>query len=198
MRWVVLVSGGGTTLQNLLDRQQQGRLTGTVVGVVSSRADAFAVVRAEKAGIPAIVVPRKPAASFTDRVYAAIEPFQPDYVLLAGWLHLLPIRPDYKMRVLNIHPSLLPAFGGPGMYGHHVHTAAIRAGVKFSGCTVHFADDEYDTGPIVDQAVVPVLPTDTPEVLAARVFEAECELYPRALAAVAAGFRREGQRILPG
>ncbi len=181
MKLVVLVSGSGTTLQNLIDRIRDGRLKATITGVVSSKPGVLGVERARAAGIPVAVVEPKPRETFSDRVFAAVRGFEPDLVCLAGWLHLVKIPPDFHRKVLNIHPSLLPAFGGQGMYGRHVHEAVLAAGVTVSGCTVHYADDTYDTGPIVLQREVPVLPDDTPETLAARVFEAECEAYPAAI-----------------
>jgi phosphoribosylglycinamide formyltransferase 1 len=181
VRLAVLISGSGTTLQNLLDRTRDGRLAAEVVGVVSSRVGVRGVQRATAAGVPVRVVERKPADTFPARVWDAVGEFRPDLICLAGWLHLLPIRPEYRGRVLNIHPSLLPAFGGKGMYGRHVHEAVIASGAAVSGCTVHHADEEYDTGPILVQKQVPVLPGDTPESLAARVFAAECEAYPEAI-----------------
>lgn len=197
LRLVCLVSGGGTTLQNLLDRVADGTLPARVVGVVSSRADAFGAERARRAGVPTTVAPR--GEGFADRVWDAVRGFGPDLVCFAGWLHLLPIPPDFRHRVLNIHPSLLPAFGGHGMYGHHVHQAVLAYGAKVSGCTVHFADDTYDTGPVVVQKCVPVLDEDTPESLAARVFAAECEAYPEAIRLIAGGgVRIEGRRVVTG
>ncbi|HEY1190566.1 MAG TPA: phosphoribosylglycinamide formyltransferase [Gemmata sp.] len=188
IRIVALLSGGGTTLQNLIDRIAAGALRARVVGVVASRADAFGVTRAERAGLPVRVVRAAPKrTSFPDEVWAAVREFEPDLVCLAGWLHLLPIPAEFRHRVLNIHPSLLPAFGGKGMYGHHVHAAVLDYGAKVTGCTVHFADDTYDTGPIVVQRCVPVLDSDTPEVLAERVFRAECEAYPEAIRLLAEG-----------
>lgn len=194
-RLVVLVSGGGTTLQNLLDRTTDGRLDAQIVGVVCSKPGAKAIERANAAGVPVEVVePKRPPDSnpspFGERVWTAVRGFAPDLVILGGWLHLLPIPEDYRGRVLNIHPSLLPAFGGKGMYGHRVHEAVIASGAKQSGCTVHFADDAYDTGPIVLQKAVPVLNGDTPDTLAARVFEAECEAYPEAIHWVAEELHR--------
>jgi phosphoribosylglycinamide formyltransferase-1 len=116
---------------------------------------------------------------------------------MAGWLHLLPIPNDFRYRVLNIHPALLPSFGGKGMYGHHVHEAVLAYGAKVSGCTVHYADDTYDTGPILVQKCVPVLEGDTPTSLAARVFEAECEAYPEAIELIAEGrVTIEGRRAV--
>ena len=205
IRLVCLVSGGGTTLQNLLDRIADGRLNARVVGVVASRADVFGVERAKRAGVPISVVPkasggREPpvgvteqgahaprSPGFADAVWQAVRAFAPDLVCFAGWLHLLPIPADFRHRVLNIHPSLLPAFGGRGMYGRHVHEAVLAYGAKVSGCTVHFADDTYDTGPVLVQRAVPVLEDDDPDSLAARVFAAECEAYPEAIRLIAEG-----------
>ncbi len=181
MRLVILISGSGTTLQNLIDRTRDGRLDATLAGVVSSKPDVLGVERAQNAGLPVAIVEPKPRETFSTRVFDAIRVFEPDLVCLAGWLHLVRIPPDFHRKVLNIHPSLLPAFGGKGMYGLRVHEAALAAGVSESGCTVHYADDTYDTGPIVLQKRVPVRPGDTPESLAARVFEAECEAYPEAI-----------------
>ena len=195
LRLVALISGGGTTLQNLIDRISANQLNVEIVGVVSSRADAFGVKRAERANIPVTVVPR--GQGFADKVWTAVRTHKPDLVILAGWLHLLPIPDDFRHKVLNIHPSLLPAFGGKGMYGHHVHEAVLAYGAKVSGCTVHFADDTYDTGPVLVQQSVPVKEGDTPETLAARVFEAECEAYPEAIELLAAGrVRVEGRRVV--
>ena len=197
IRLVVLVSGGGTTLQNLIDRIADSTLNARVVGVVASKPNVGGVGRAQRAGIPVAVVER--GKGFADRVWAAVRGFDPQLVCLGGWLHLLPIPADFRHRVLNIHPSLLPAFGGKGMYGHHVHDAVLRYGAKVSGCTVHFADDSYDTGPIVLQKCVPVLDDDTPDSLAARVFAAECEAYPEAIELAASGrCRVEGRRVVAG
>jgi phosphoribosylglycinamide formyltransferase-1 len=192
-RIVTLISGSGTTLQNLIDRQAAGRLAGQLAGVVSSRADAFGVERARRAGLPVTVVEK----ASPDRVWSAVRTFSPDLVCFAGWLHLLPIPDDFRHKVLNIHPSLLPAFGGKGMYGRRVHEAVLAYGAKVSGCTVHFADDTYDTGPIVVQRCVLVQEGDDPDSLAARVFAAECEAYPEAIGLLAAGrVRVEGRRVL--
>lgn len=198
IRIVALLSGGGTTLQNLIDRITAGTLPAQVVGVVASRPDAFGVTRAERAGLPVRVVCAKPKrTSFAEEVWSAVRGFAPDLVCLAGWLHLLPIPADFRHRVLNIHPSLLPAFGGRGMYGHHVHEAVLAYGAKVSGCTVHFADDTYDTGPILVQRCVEVRDTDTPDALAARVFEAEGEAYPEAIRLIAEGrVTVEGRRVI--
>lgn len=185
IRLVTLISGGGTTLQNLIDRIADGRLAARIVGVVSSRADALGVERAKRAALPVMVVNRGP--EFAAEVWEAVRAFDPQLGCLAGWLHLLPIPEDFRHRVLNIHPALLPAFGGKGMYGRRVHEAVLEYGAKVSGCTVHFADDTYDTGPILVQKCVPVRDDDDPDTLAARVFEAECEAYPEAIRLLAGG-----------
>jgi phosphoribosylglycinamide formyltransferase-1 len=195
-RLAALVSAGGTTLQNLLDRIADGRLNAEIVSVVSSNPDAYGNERARRAGLPVTVVPRR-TPGFAAAVFDAVRTANPDLVVLAGWLHLLTIPPDFRFRVLNIHPSLLPAFGGKGMYGHHVHEAVLGYGAKVSGCTVHFADDTYDTGPIIVQRTVPILDDDTPDALAARVYAAECEAYPEAIRLVAAGgWRVVGRRVV--
>src|SRR5262249_4663520 len=171
IRLAVLLSGGGTTLQNLLDRSADGRLPARAVLVVANQADAFGLTRARKAGVAAEVVERKACATrqeFSDRIFALCRQARADLVCLAGFLQLLIIPDDFHGRVLNIHPSLIPGFCGKGCYGHHVHEAVLAYGVKVSGCTVHFADNQYDHGPIVVQRPVPVLDDDTPESLAAR------------------------------
>lgn len=180
-RLVVLLSGSGSTLQNLLDRCADGRLTATVAGVVSSRPDVFGVERARRAGVP-VVVAEKTGRS--EAAFAAARNWQAELVVCAGWIHLLKVPPDFRGRVLNVHPSLLPKFGGKGMYGRHVHEAVLAAGETESGCTVHLVDDTYDTGPVVLQARVPVLPGDTPDVLAERVQAAEREALPAGIAQV--------------
>jgi phosphoribosylglycinamide formyltransferase 1 len=221
-RIVALISGGGTTLQNLIDRISAGKLAVEIAGVVSSRASVAGVGRAQRAGIPVTVVeaPRRGergngrtgegnvesispspllpfSPSFSDSVWAAVRNYKPDLVVFAGWLHLLPIPEDFRHRVLNIHPALLPAFGGKGMYGHHVHASVLAYGAKVSGCTVHFADDTYDTGPIVVQKCVPVKEGDDPDTLAARVFQAECDAYPEAIELIATGrVTVQGRRVI--
>ncbi len=190
IRLAVLISGGGTTLQNFLDRIADGLLDAKVVQVISSRADAFGLERARKAGVPAAVFTRKECASVEEfglRIIDLIRRSQADLICLAGFLQYLPIPDDFRNRVMNIHPALLPAFGGKGMYGHHVHEAVLAYGAKVSGCTVHFVDDEYDHGPVILQRAIPVLEGDTPESLAFRVFEQECEAYPEAVRLYAAG-----------
>jgi phosphoribosylglycinamide formyltransferase-1 len=194
LRLAVLLSGGGTTLQNLLDRQ-----VGTIACVVSSRADAYGVQRAQRAGLPTVVVSRRDYSDVAHFSQAVLEPCRQagvDLICMAGFLQFLAIPEELCARVMNVHPSLLPAFGGKGFHGLHVHRAALEAGVKVTGCTVHFANNEYDRGPIIVQKAVPVLEDDTPETLQARVFAAECEAYPEAIALFAAGrLRVEGPRV---
>ncbi|MDR3620773.1 MAG: phosphoribosylglycinamide formyltransferase [Paludisphaera borealis] len=198
IRLAVCASGGGTSLQNLLDRIAAGQLDAEVVQVVASRPNIGAIARAEKAGIPvAVAVSSKHApAEYTAAVFDPIRANKADLVLFAGFLALVDIPADYEGRVMNIHPALIPSFCGKGYYGQRVHQAAIDYGVKVSGCTVHFADDTYDTGPIILQRSVPVLETDDAHALAARVFEAECQALPEAVALFAAGrLKIEGRRV---
>jgi phosphoribosylglycinamide formyltransferase-1 len=199
LRLGVLVSGGGTTLQNFIDRCGDGRLRAEVVLVLASSKDAYALERARQAGIPAQWVSRKEAGScaeFSRRLFDALRPARVDLVCLAGFLQLIEVPDDFRGRVMNIHPALIPAFCGKGYYGRHVHEAVLASGVKVSGCTVHFADNEYDHGPIILQRPVPVLDDDTPETLARRIFAEECEAYPEAIRLYAEGrLRLEGRRV---
>jgi phosphoribosylglycinamide formyltransferase-1 len=195
----VFLSGNGTTLQNLLDRIADGQLKAQVVLVVSNHVDAFGLIRAENAGIPTAAVDRKACTSveeFSRKLFDHCREHRADLVCLAGFLQLIRIPEDYQGKVMNIHPALIPSFCGKGYYGHHVHQAALDYGVKVSGCTVHFCDNQYDHGPIILQRTVPVLDDDTAESLAARVFEQECEAYPEAIRLFAEGrLRIEGRRV---
>jgi formyltetrahydrofolate-dependent phosphoribosylglycinamide formyltransferase len=175
-RLAVLLSGTGRTLQNLLDRTNDGRLRATIAGVASDRDDAFGLQRAMEHGLETRTL-RDPSA-----IWSWIEELDVDLVVLAGYLRLLPIVPEFDGRVLNIHPALLPAFGGKGMHGERVHAAVIASGASESGCTAHLCNENYDEGRILVQARVPVLPDDTPGSLANRVFAAEREAYPAAIA----------------
>lgn len=180
----VLLSGSGRTLANLLERIDRGDLPVEVVVVVASRPGVKGLSIAEEAGIPAATVARKAhvdAGSFSRAIDAVILPHRPELVVCAGFLSLYLAPPELAGRVMNIHPALIPAFCGKGFYGDRVHRAALEAGVRVSGCTVHLVDDEYDHGPIIVQRAVPVLEDDTPDSLAARIFEAECEAYPEAI-----------------
>ena len=184
LRLAVLLSGSGRTLDNLLERIASGHLAATIELVVSSREDVRGVRIAEAAGIPVSVVsPRGVAvADFSQAIFDACDSCLADLVVMAGFLHLVRIPSRFAGRVVNINPSLLPAFGGKGFHGMHVHRAVIERGCTISGCTVHLVDDEYDHGRILLQRSVPVLPDDTPDSLAARVFAAECEALPEAIA----------------
>ncbi len=174
-RLAVLLSGAGRSLQNLLDRIGDGRLRATIVGVASDRADAFGLQRAMDHGLETRHL-REPSA-----IWSWLMEQDVDLVVLAGYLRLLPIPPEWNGRVLNMHPSLLPHFGGKGMHGDRVHAAVLAAKATESGCTVHLCNERYDEGRILLQARVPVMPMDTSSTLAARVFAAECEVYPAAI-----------------
>jgi phosphoribosylglycinamide formyltransferase-1 len=186
-RIAVLVSGGGSNLQTILDAQKAGGLAGAeVVLVLSSKSDAYALTRAKDSGIRTTVVERKAFSSdeaFNAATLAPLIEAEADILCLAGYLRKLGpgIIQRYRGRILNIHPALLPKFGGPGMYGHYVHEAVLKSGDKESGCTVHVVDEEFDHGPVLAQAKVPVQPGDTPETLAARVLEQEHQLYPKTI-----------------
>jgi formyltetrahydrofolate-dependent phosphoribosylglycinamide formyltransferase len=199
LQLAVLLSGSGTTLQNLIDRSADGRLPARVVLVVSNNADAYGLVRAAEAGIATECVDRKQCISreeFSPQIFERIRQSKAELVCMAGFLQLLPIPDDFAGRVMNIHPSLVPSFCGKGFYGPHVHEAALAYGVKISGCTVHFADNVYDHGPIILQRAVPVFDADTPDTLAARIFDQECEAYPEAIQLFAEGrLRIEGRRV---
>lgn len=198
LRLGVLISGGGTTLFNFLAQREAGRLDVEVPLVIASRSGCAGVARAEAVGLRVEVVRPKSFAStaeFSEVVFGRMESAAVDLVTTAGFLSLLEIPDAWRHRVMNIHPSLIPSFCGKGFYGHHVHEAVLARGGKVSGCTVHFADNEYDAGPIILQRCVPVLDDDTPDSLAARVFEAECEAYPEAIRLFAAGrLEIEGRR----
>jgi formyltetrahydrofolate-dependent phosphoribosylglycinamide formyltransferase len=202
IRLAVLLSGSGTTLQNLLDRIRNGRLHAQVVLVISNRDDAYGLKRASQAGIEAHVVARKDqpsAAAFGEAIFGLCRQARVDLVCLAGFLQFLPIPSEFEGRVMNIHPALIPAFCGKGFYGHHVHEAVLAYGAKISGCTVHFVDNEYDHGPIILQKSVPVFDIDTAASLAERVFEQECEAYPEAIQLYAEGkLRVLGRKVVVG
>jgi phosphoribosylglycinamide formyltransferase-1 len=200
LRVAVLISGGGTTLANLLEKITAGLLDIRVELVIASQAKAGGLAIAAQAGIPSLVIEQRdyPAVTeFSQAIFDACRAVHPHLIVMGGFLKLVTIPPDFRDRVVNIHPALIPAFCGHGYYGHHVHEAVLAYGAKVSGCTVHFVDNQYDHGPIILQRVVPVRDDDTPQSLAARVFEAECEAYPEALRQFAAGeLRVEGRRVL--
>jgi phosphoribosylglycinamide formyltransferase-1 len=186
----VLISGGGTTLRNLLEVEARGELPVEFRLVVSSNPQARGLEFAQAARIPTLVAEhrrRQSAAAYSEAIFGPCRDAGAKLVVMAGFLKHVLIPPDFADRVLNIHPSLIPSFCGQGMYGQHVHAAVLAAGATESGCTVHFVDNEYDHGPIVLQQRVPVLPDDTPLTLAARVFAAECQVLPEAIRLFAAG-----------
>jgi phosphoribosylglycinamide formyltransferase-1 len=189
LRLAVLLSGSGRTLENLLERIDAGRLAASVAVVVSSRSAVRGVKIAERAGVPVRVLPPngQGVEAWSGIIFTACRQARADLVVMAGFLHLVKIPHDFTGRVINIHPSLLPAFGGQGFHGMNVHRAVLQRGCTVSGCTVHLVDDEYDHGRVLLQATVPVLPDDSPESLAARVFAAECETLPEAIRRIAAG-----------
>lgn len=203
IKLAVLLSGGGTTLQNILDRIDAAKLSASVVAVVASKPGAYGLERAKARGIDTYVVRRRDfpdSGAFSDRINEVLKPHAPDLILLAGFMLLYRVPGEYEGRVMNIHPALIPAFCGRGFYGWRVHEAVLEYGARISGCTVHFVNNRYDKGPIILQQAVPVIEGDTPETLAARVFERECEAYPEAIQLFADGrLRIEGRtvRILP-
>jgi phosphoribosylglycinamide formyltransferase-1 len=180
----VLVSGSGRSLENLLEKTRAGELDCEIAIVVSSTPKAFALERARRHDILSVVVDpdrRLSPEELGRDVFAAVESVDCDVVVMAGFLRLVKIPARWIGRVLNIHPSLLPAFGGKGFYGERVHKAVLERGVQFTGCTVHYVDNEYDQGPILLQRCIAVNPSDTAESLAARVFEEEKIALPEAL-----------------
>ena len=199
LRLAVLLSGGGRTLENIFNHIAEGKLDAEVVVVGSSRADAYGLERARARGVPTFVVSSRQfrrTSEFSKAIFAELGKYEFDLLLLAGFMCLLELPPELLGRTMNIHPALIPAFCGKGYYGHFVHEAVLRYGVKVSGCTVHFVDNLYDHGPIIIQKTVPVLDDDTPETLAARVFEKECEAYPEAIRLFGEGrLKIEGRRV---
>jgi formyltetrahydrofolate-dependent phosphoribosylglycinamide formyltransferase len=202
LKLAVLISGSGRTLKNFIDLAADGELPVEIRLVISSTAEAGGLKFAEQAGIPTVVISRGdfPKGEPGDRpfghaVFSICRDAGVEYVAMAGFLKLAPLPEDFFGRVVNIHPALIPAFCGHGMYGHRVHQAVLDAGVKVTGCTVHFVDNEYDHGPIIWQQPVPVFDDDTADTLAARVFEVEKEAYPHVLRLLAAGrVKLEGRR----
>lgn len=185
----VLVSGAGTTLGALIDAVEAGRLPLRIAIVVSDRPGVGALDRAGARGIPSVVLDRR-AGSLSERI-AAVLPDETRLVVLAGFLSILtePLLSRFSRRIVNLHPALLPAYGGPGMYGEHVHRAVVAAGERESGCTVHYVDEGTDTGEIILQRRVPVLPGDTPQSLRERIGPIEREALIEALLAIALHLR---------
>ena len=198
-RVAVLASGSGTNLQAILDQQSAlgPAASAQVVLVASDHADAGVLARARAAGITAVALDRTARTTGLATILAA---HRVELVVLAGYMRLVPpdVVAQFRGRMLNVHPALLPAFGGAGMYGHRVHEAVIARGQRLTGPTIHFVDERYDEGPIIAQWPVPVFPHDTPDELATRVLQVEHVLYPRVVEAVAAGHIRldENNRVV--
>ena len=198
-RVTVLISGGGTTLKNLINKKFKGELTAEIAQVVSNNPDAAGLKFADAANIETRVVDHRrhpDIQEFSDLIFECCRSTQSDLVVMAGFLRRVSIPDDFVNRVVNIHPSLIPSFCGKGHYGQRVHEAVIQYGCKISGCTVHFVDDHYDHGPIIAQRTVPVHPDDSPTRLAQRVFEQECDIYPEVINQVAAGNVTISDRIV--
>ncbi|HEX3043795.1 MAG TPA: phosphoribosylglycinamide formyltransferase [Bacillota bacterium] len=182
----VLVSGGGTNLQAIVDGVKKGEIPAEVGVVISNKPGVYALERAAQNQIPTRVIDHREYPSvpdFTQAILNCLREFQIDLVCLAGFLRIFDglLVEAYPNRILNIHPALLPAFGGKGMYGHHVHEAVIASGAKYSGATVHLVTAETDVGPIVAQGIIAVSDQDTPETLAAKVLQIEHQIYPQAI-----------------
>ncbi len=184
LRVGALISGGGRTILNILEYINQGKLNAQIPLVISSRATVSGVERLRRAGLDVQITRKKDypdVRQFSRALEEQLVAADIDLIIQGGWLCLWKIPTCYVNRVMNIHPALLPSFGGQGMWGHHVHKAVLKAGCKVSGCTVHYCTDEYDRGPIIAQRTCPVADDDTPDTLADRVFEQECLAFPEAI-----------------
>ena len=196
----VLISGGGTTLRNLIEQIREGSLPIEIRLVISSSADARGLAIAAEAGIPSLVVRKDKlttADAYSEAIFGPCRNAGVKYVVMGGFMKHVAIPADFENRVVNIHPSLIPAFCGHGMYGLRVHQAVLDYGAKITGCTVHFVDNDYDRGPIILQRPVEVRDDDTAESLQAAVFAEECQAFPEALSLLAAGrIQVSGRRVL--
>jgi len=186
-----MLSGGGSTLENLMTHIKDGVVDARIRLVISSDPGAYGLERAERHDLPSTVVnpdEYEDRATFSRAITRALDRVDPDLVCMGGFMHFYQIPEKYRYRVINIHPSLLPKYGGPGFYGHHVHEAVLEAREDETGCSVHFATNAgYDEGPVILQKTVPVRPEDTPERLEERVREKEREAYPEAVQLFAEG-----------
>ncbi|MFP3255335.1 MAG: phosphoribosylglycinamide formyltransferase [Thermoplasmata archaeon] len=196
----VLVSGRGTNLQAIIDASKDGKIKSRVVVVISNKKDAYALLRAEKEGIPAFFLSskNKTPEEYDKEIIGIFENYKVDLVVLAGYLKILSgvLIERYKDRIINIHPALLPSFGGKGFYGENVHRAVLDAGCRVSGCTVHFVRLEIDKGPIIVQKCVEVLDNDTPETLAERILPHEHQALVEAIKIIEEGrYKIEGMRV---
>ena len=204
LRVAVLLSGHGTSLENLFEHIDAGKVEAEVVAVLSSKPGAYGLERARQRGIPALTVARRDYPDidqFNDALHTALASHEVDLIALLGFLSLFQLRGQYTNRALNVHPALIPAFSGQGFYGQRVYDAVLDSGVKVTGATVHFTDDQYDHGPILLQEAVSIESGDTVDSLAARVTAAERRLVPRAIQLIAQGrvAIEDGRtRIAPG
>ena len=183
-RIAVLISGGGTTLKNLFEKIDSGELDVDVELVISSSRNAKGLDFARERDVKTLVVPKLAGHDddqYTSEIFSPIADAEIDLVVMGGFLKKVLIPADYENRVINIHPSLIPAFCGQGMYGMHVHEAVVQKGCRVTGCTIHFVDNEYDHGPIIEQVPIRVGPADTAADVQRKVFEQECEVYPRVI-----------------
>jgi len=189
LRLGFLISGSGRTMMNIHELIKQKQLNAEIATVISSRSETAGVEKAKAAKLPLEIIRKKDFPDldgFSKQIRKNLLAAKVDLVIQAGWLCLWKIPAEFENRVVNIHPALLPSFGGQGMWGHHVHEAVLKTGCKISGCTVHFCTNEYDKGPIIVQRTCPVMDDDNPDKLAARVFEQECIAYPEAIRLFAA------------
>ncbi len=180
----IMLSGGGRTMVNIAQQIKQGKLDAQIVTVISSRSDVAGIERARELGIEPIIVRRRDFAdtdSFSKEITRHLTASGAELICQCGWMCFWTVPSELSGRVMNIHPSLLPAFGGQGMYGHHVHEALVKRGCKISGCSVHFVTNEYDAGPIIVQRSCPIDPSDDADRVAEKVFEQECLAYPEAI-----------------
>lgn len=184
LRLGILLSGGGRTMTNIQQQIEAGKLNAEIAVVISSLSKVKGVQLAKDMGLEPVIIRKKDnpdIEEFSRKIAKILDEEKIDLVVQAGWMCLWRIPDNYENRVMNIHPALLPAFGGKGMYGHHVHEAVVKTGCKVSGCTVHFCTNEYDAGPIIVQRTCLVKDDDNSDTLAARVFEQECQAYPEAI-----------------
>ena len=177
---VIFASGSGTNMQAIIDEVKAGEIKAKIAGLIVNKPDIKAIERAKKFNIPVSIITDKDEKSFTEKLGKQLKEWEPDLIVLAGFLKKIPnpIIKEYSDKIINIHPALLPKFGGKGYFGLHVHKAVLKSGDQETGCTVHYVNEEYDKGPIIEQAKVPVKLSDTPEILAKRVLKAEHKLLP--------------------
>lgn len=190
LRLGILLSGGGRTMVNIAECLVRSELNAEIATVISSRGNVAGVERARQIDCePAVIrVKDNPdVKQFSKKIAQTLDAADVELVCQCGWLCYWQIPDRYRYKVMNVHPALLPSFGGQGMWGHHVHEAVLAKGCKITGCTIHFVTNEYDAGPIIGQRSCPVLQGDSPDTLAARVFEQECIAYPQAISLFAAG-----------